>query len=149
MDFGLKEDGTVNPLIVAKWANNSPLVMATSHISQLKTFKAVASDGGDKDDDRDEDPPPRSRRPARPRPRAPGRSTPRPCRRNRIRSGHALAIRAAFRSSRPCRNDTIVRVPSTTSTNRMVANTYGWAVDRRVSGAQAQHRLDGDPGGGA
>ena len=49
MDFGLKEDGTVNPLIVAKWANNSPLVMATSHISELKTFKAVASDGGDKD----------------------------------------------------------------------------------------------------
>jgi enterochelin esterase-like enzyme len=49
MDFGLKEDGTVNPLIVAKWANNSPLVMATSHIPQLKSFKAVASDGGDKD----------------------------------------------------------------------------------------------------
>ena len=49
MDFGLKADGTVNPLIVAKWANNSPLVMATSHISELKTFKAVASDGGDKD----------------------------------------------------------------------------------------------------
>ena len=37
---------------------------------------------------------------------------------------HALAIRAAFRSSRPCRNETIVRVASTTSTNRMVAKTY-------------------------
>ncbi|MEI9889563.1 MAG: alpha/beta hydrolase-fold protein [Caulobacteraceae bacterium] len=49
MNFGLKDDGTVDPLIVAKWANNSPLVMATSHIPQLKSFKAVASDGGDKD----------------------------------------------------------------------------------------------------
>ncbi|MGZ3277959.1 MAG: alpha/beta hydrolase [Caulobacteraceae bacterium] len=49
MDFGVKADGTVDPLIVAKWANNSPLVMATSHIPQLKTFKAVASDGGDED----------------------------------------------------------------------------------------------------
>jgi enterochelin esterase-like enzyme len=49
MDVGLKADGTVNPLIVAKWANNSPLVMATSHIPELKSFKAVASDGGDQD----------------------------------------------------------------------------------------------------
>lgn len=49
MDFGLKDDGAVDPLIVAKWANNAPLVMATSHIPQLKSFRAVASDGGDKD----------------------------------------------------------------------------------------------------
>jgi enterochelin esterase-like enzyme len=48
MDFGVK-DGKVDPLIVAKWANNSPLAMATSHIDQLKSFRAVASDGGDKD----------------------------------------------------------------------------------------------------
>src|SRR6202012_3493545 len=43
MDFGLKADGTIDPLIVDKWANNSPLVMATSHIPQLKSFRAVAS----------------------------------------------------------------------------------------------------------
>ena len=49
MDFGVKADGTVDNLIVAKWANNSPLVMATSHIPQLKSFKAIASDGGDQD----------------------------------------------------------------------------------------------------
>jgi enterochelin esterase-like enzyme len=49
MDFGLTADGKVDPLIVAKWANNSPLAMATSHIDQLKSFRAVASDGGDKD----------------------------------------------------------------------------------------------------
>jgi enterochelin esterase-like enzyme len=48
MDFGVK-DGKVDPLVVAKWANNSPLAMATSHIDQLKSFRAVASDGGDKD----------------------------------------------------------------------------------------------------
>jgi enterochelin esterase-like enzyme len=49
MDFGLKADGTVDNLVVAKWANNSPLAMATSHIDQLKSFRAIASDGGDKD----------------------------------------------------------------------------------------------------
>jgi enterochelin esterase-like enzyme len=49
MDFGVTADGKVNELVVAKWANNSPLAMATSHIDQLKSFKAVASDGGDKD----------------------------------------------------------------------------------------------------
>ena len=49
MNFGLKEDGNVDPFIVAKWAQNSPIVMATSHISELKSFRAVASDGGDKD----------------------------------------------------------------------------------------------------
>jgi enterochelin esterase-like enzyme len=49
MDFGLTADGKIDPLVVAKWANNSPLAMATSHIDQLKSFRAVASDGGDKD----------------------------------------------------------------------------------------------------
>jgi enterochelin esterase-like enzyme len=49
MDFGLRPDGTMDPLVEAKWANNSPLAMAASHVDQLKSFKAVASDGGDKD----------------------------------------------------------------------------------------------------
>jgi enterochelin esterase-like enzyme len=49
MDFGVKADGTVDQLAVAKWANNSPLAMAPSHLTQLKSFKAIASDGGDKD----------------------------------------------------------------------------------------------------
>ena len=48
-DFGLRPDGTMDPLVEAKWANNSPLAMAASHVDQLKSFKAVASDGGDKD----------------------------------------------------------------------------------------------------
>ena len=49
MDFGLNADGFVDPFIIAKWAANSPIVMATAHISELKSFRAVASDGGDKD----------------------------------------------------------------------------------------------------
>jgi enterochelin esterase-like enzyme len=49
MDFGVKPDGSLDTLAVAKWANNSPLAMAASHLPQLKSFKAIASDGGDKD----------------------------------------------------------------------------------------------------
>lgn len=49
MDFGLKPDGSIDSLVVAKWANNSPLAMAASHLTQLKSFKAIASDGGDED----------------------------------------------------------------------------------------------------
>jgi enterochelin esterase-like enzyme len=49
MDFGATPDGKVDSLAVAKWANNSPLAMASSNLEALKSFKAVASDGGDKD----------------------------------------------------------------------------------------------------
>jgi enterochelin esterase-like enzyme len=49
MDFGLRDDGTMDPLTEAKWANNSPIAMAASHVDALKSFRAVASDGGDKD----------------------------------------------------------------------------------------------------
>jgi len=49
MDFGAKPDGTLDTLTVAKWANNAPLAMAASHLTELKSFKAIASDGGDKD----------------------------------------------------------------------------------------------------
>jgi len=48
MDFALKGDA-IDPLVIAKWANNSPLAMVSSHVPQLKTFTAIASDGGDKD----------------------------------------------------------------------------------------------------
>jgi len=47
-DFAYK-DGGIDPLVIAKWAANSPLAMASSHIPQLKSFTAIASDGGDKD----------------------------------------------------------------------------------------------------
>jgi len=47
-DFAYK-DGAIDQLVIAKWAANSPLAMVTSHIPQLKSFTAIASDGGDKD----------------------------------------------------------------------------------------------------
>ncbi len=48
VDFALKGDA-IDPLVIAKWAANSPLAMAASHVPELKSFTAIASDGGDKD----------------------------------------------------------------------------------------------------
>ena len=48
-DFPLGEDGTVDQLVIAKWANNSPLAMVASHVDALKSYDAIASDVGDKD----------------------------------------------------------------------------------------------------
>ena len=48
MDFAIKGDA-IDPLVIAKWAVNSPLAMVPSHLSALKSFTAIASDGGDKD----------------------------------------------------------------------------------------------------
>ncbi len=47
-DFAYK-NGAVDPMVIAEWAANSPLAMASSHIPELKSFSAIASDGGDKD----------------------------------------------------------------------------------------------------
>jgi len=49
MDFGVTPDGKLDTLTVAKWAVNSPLAMASNNLEALKSFKAVASDGGDED----------------------------------------------------------------------------------------------------
>ena len=53
VDFPIRanEDGTqaVDSLVIAKWANNSPLAMVASHIDALKSFDAIGSDVGDKD----------------------------------------------------------------------------------------------------
>ncbi|MBO9517545.1 MAG: esterase [Porphyrobacter sp.] len=48
VDFPIK-DGAVDPLVIAKWANNSPLAMVASHIDALKSFDAIGADVGDKD----------------------------------------------------------------------------------------------------
>lgn len=48
VDFPIKE-GAVDPLVIAKWANNSPLAMVASHVSDLKSFTAMGADVGDKD----------------------------------------------------------------------------------------------------
>lgn len=47
-DFPYK-DGKLDELVLAKWANNSPLAMVASHIPALKSFKAIGADVGDKD----------------------------------------------------------------------------------------------------
>jgi S-formylglutathione hydrolase FrmB len=47
-DFPLK-DGAVDPLVMAKWANNSPLAMVASHLPELRSFDAIGSDVGTKD----------------------------------------------------------------------------------------------------
>jgi enterochelin esterase-like enzyme len=53
VDFPLKanEDGTraVDPLVIAKWANNSPLAMVASHVGALRSFDGIGADVGDKD----------------------------------------------------------------------------------------------------
>jgi hypothetical protein len=48
VDFPLK-DGAVDPLVIAKWANNSPLAMVASHVGALQSFDAIGSDVGTKD----------------------------------------------------------------------------------------------------
>jgi enterochelin esterase-like enzyme len=47
-DFPLK-DGAVDPLVIAKWANNSPLAMVAGHVGALRSFDAIGSDVGTKD----------------------------------------------------------------------------------------------------
>ena len=48
VDFPLK-DGAVDPLVIAKWANNSPLAMVAGHVGALRSFDAIGSDVGTKD----------------------------------------------------------------------------------------------------
>jgi enterochelin esterase-like enzyme len=47
-DFPLK-DGAVDPLVIAKWANNAPLAMVASHLPALDSFAAIGSDVGTRD----------------------------------------------------------------------------------------------------
>jgi hypothetical protein len=43
------KDGKVDPLVMALWANNSPLAMIPSHVWELRSYKAIGSDVGTKD----------------------------------------------------------------------------------------------------
>ena len=47
-DFAYK-DGAVDPLVLAKWAANSPLAMVPQYVAALKTMTAIAADVGDMD----------------------------------------------------------------------------------------------------
>ncbi len=49
LETGLKADGTIDPIVTAKWAANAPLVMIAQHVPALKTLDAIAMDAGDKD----------------------------------------------------------------------------------------------------
>ncbi len=49
VDWPLAEDGSVDMMVIARWANNSPLAMVSSHISALESFDGVGLDVGDKD----------------------------------------------------------------------------------------------------
>ena len=48
VDFPIK-DGALDPLVLAKWAANSPLAQVSSHVGDLKSFTAIGADVGDKD----------------------------------------------------------------------------------------------------
>jgi S-formylglutathione hydrolase FrmB len=43
------KDGQVQPLVAAKWAANSPLAMVSQYVPDLKQYRAIAMDVGDKD----------------------------------------------------------------------------------------------------
>ena len=49
LETGLKTDGTIDPLVTAKWAANAPLVMVAQSVPALKSLRAIAMDVGDKD----------------------------------------------------------------------------------------------------
>jgi enterochelin esterase-like enzyme len=48
VDFPIK-NGALDPLVLAKWAANSPLAQVSGHVWDLKSFKAIGADVGDKD----------------------------------------------------------------------------------------------------
>ena len=52
-DFPLTKDkdgnAIVDPLVIAEWANNSPLAMIPSHVWALRSYDAIGSDVGTKD----------------------------------------------------------------------------------------------------
>lgn len=48
VDFPIK-DGKVDELVIAKWANNSPLASVATHVNVLESFRGIGHDVGDKD----------------------------------------------------------------------------------------------------
>ena len=49
VDWPLAADGTVDPLVIARWAANSPLAMVSGHVSALESFDGVSLDVGAQD----------------------------------------------------------------------------------------------------
>ena len=48
VDFPVS-NGALDPLVLAKWAANSPLANVASHVGDLRSFTAIGADVGDKD----------------------------------------------------------------------------------------------------
>ncbi|RIV89734.1 alpha/beta fold hydrolase [Aurantiacibacter xanthus] len=49
VDWPVDAAGKVDELVMAKWANNSPLAQVASHVTQLASFTAIGADVGDQD----------------------------------------------------------------------------------------------------
>ncbi len=49
VDWPINDAGEVDQLVLARWANNSPLAMVSSHINALESFDAIGSDVGEQD----------------------------------------------------------------------------------------------------
>ena len=49
VDWPVDADGALDPLVMAKWASNSPLAQVASHTAALESFVAIGADVGDKD----------------------------------------------------------------------------------------------------
>jgi enterochelin esterase-like enzyme len=49
VDWPVAADGSVDPLVIARWAANSPLAMVAGHVRALESFDGVALDVGNRD----------------------------------------------------------------------------------------------------
>lgn len=49
IDWPYDENGELQPVVAAKWAANSPLVMVDQYVPSLKSFRAIFVDVGDQD----------------------------------------------------------------------------------------------------
>ncbi len=49
VDWPINAEGQVDEAVLARWANNSPLAMVSSHVSALQSFDAIGLDVGDRD----------------------------------------------------------------------------------------------------
>ena len=49
VDWPVAADGSVDRMVLARWANNAPLAMVSSHVSALRSFAAIGSDVGNRD----------------------------------------------------------------------------------------------------
>lgn len=49
VDWAVTWDGALDEAVLARWANNSPLAMVSSHVAALESFDGIGLDVGDKD----------------------------------------------------------------------------------------------------